>query len=72
LGSSILTAENKDFEVKSPDGAMILKVEAGAKLEWSVQHNGQQIIAPSAISMIWKEAKYSAIMQQSNPPARKK
>ena len=52
LGSSILTAENKDFEVKSPDGAMILKVEAGAKLEWSVQHNGQQIIAPSAISMI--------------------
>ena len=52
LGSSILAAKNKDFEVKSPDGAVILKVEAGAKLEWSVQLNGQQIIAPSAISMI--------------------
>ena len=38
--------------MKSPDGAVILKVEAGAKLEWSVQLNGQQIIAPSAISMI--------------------
>ncbi|MFZ1979449.1 MAG: hypothetical protein WAV76_15955, partial [Bacteroidota bacterium] len=36
LGSSILAAKNKDFEVKSPDGAVILKVEAGAKLEWSV------------------------------------
>ncbi len=52
LGSSILAAKNKDFEVKSPDGAVILKVEAGAKLEWSVQLNGQQIIAPSALSMI--------------------
>jgi alpha-glucosidase len=52
FSSSILAAENKDFEIKSPDGAVILKVEAGAKLEWSVQLNGQQIIAPSAISMI--------------------
>jgi len=52
LSSSILAAENKDFEVKSPDGAVILKVEAGAKLEWSVQYKGQQIIAPSAISML--------------------
>jgi alpha-glucosidase len=51
MSSSILSAESKDFEVKSPDGAVIVKVETGAKLEWSVQIKGQQIIAPSAISM---------------------
>jgi alpha-glucosidase len=51
LSSSILSAESKDFEVKSPDGAVIVKVETGAKLEWSVQIMGQQIIAPSAMSM---------------------
>ena len=51
LSSSILSAESKDFEVKSPDGAVIVKVETGAKLEWSVQIMGQQIIAPSVMSM---------------------
>ena len=43
--------KSKTYEVKSPDGVLILKVEAGAKLQWSVQHKGQQIIMPSAISM---------------------
>ena len=69
LGSSILAAKNKDFEVKSPDGAVILKVEAGAKLEWSVQLNGQQIIAPSAISMILEGGEVlgdNAIIKSSN------
>ena len=52
LISSILTAQKKnEFEVKSPDGAMSVKIEAGAKLEWSVQESGEQIIAPSAISL---------------------
>lgn len=51
LSSSILSAESKDFEAKSPDGAVIVKVETGAKLEWSVQIMGQQIIAPSVMSM---------------------
>ena len=41
----------KVYEVKSPDGAIVLKVESGAKMFWSVQHKGQQLIAPSAISL---------------------
>jgi len=40
------------YEVKSPNGSVTLKVEAGAKLSWSVQHKGQQVIEPSAISLI--------------------
>ncbi len=47
---SILLAQ-KTFDVKSPDGAISLKVEAGAKLLWSVRDSGQELIAPSAISL---------------------
>ena len=41
----------KDFEVKSPDGNVILRVSANEKLRWSVWHKGQQIIAPSSLSL---------------------
>jgi alpha-glucosidase len=49
--SSIYAQKTQFFEVKSPDGNIILKVEAGAKLQWSVMHKGELIIAPSAISL---------------------
>lgn len=53
LSSSILAAQRaNDFEVKSPDGTMSLKVEAGAKLYWSVQYKGEQIIARSPMALI--------------------
>ncbi len=44
--------KTKIYEVKSPNGSITVKVEAGTKLHWSVQHKGQPIIEPSAISMI--------------------
>jgi alpha-glucosidase len=48
----ILSAQKaKVYEVKSPNGSIILKVEAGAKLQWSVQHKGQQLIVLSPISL---------------------
>ncbi len=50
LAPSLLLAQ-KTFDVKSPDGAIDLKVDVGPKLHWSVQDSGQQIIAPSAIAM---------------------
>ena len=53
LGSLMLNAQRtKNYELKSPDGTIILKVEPGTKLQWSVQHKGQQIIVPSSISLI--------------------
>jgi alpha-glucosidase len=53
LSSSLLSAQKlQKFEVKSPDGNIVLNVESGAKLEWSVLHKGEQIIAPSAISLL--------------------
>jgi alpha-glucosidase len=41
----------RSYEVKSPDGSIVLKAEAGTKLLWSVQHKGQQLILPSAASL---------------------
>lgn len=43
--------KGQTFEVSSPNGAIILKVEATSKVVWSVQLKGQQIIAPSVAAM---------------------
>ncbi|HEX8426828.1 glycoside hydrolase family 97 protein [Hymenobacter sp.] len=43
--------KGKTYEVKSQDGNIALKVEAGSKLLWSVQHKGQPLLTPSAISL---------------------
>lgn len=47
----IMAQKNREFEVKSPDGTINLKIVAGNKLEWSVQHRGQQVILPSAMAL---------------------
>lgn len=48
----ILQAQkNQYLTVKSPDENISLKIEIGSKINWSVQHKGQEIIAPSAISI---------------------
>lgn len=41
----------KSFEVKSPNGAIVVKVESDARLQWSVVYKGQPIIAPSVLSI---------------------
>ena len=52
MSTTILSAQKiKSFEIKSFDGNITLNIEAGAKLQWSVQYSGQQIIAPSPISL---------------------
>jgi len=52
MSTSILFAQKiKSFEIKSLDANIAVNIEAGAKLQWSVQYAGQQIIAPSSISL---------------------
>ncbi len=43
--------KQKGFDIKSLDGNIVLHVEAGEKLIWSVQHKGQQMIEPSTVSI---------------------
>jgi alpha-glucosidase len=52
LGILSLSAQkNKDYELKSPDGNITLKITIGPKILWSVMHKEQEIISPSAISL---------------------
>jgi alpha-glucosidase len=49
---TICAQKPKIFEIKSPDGSIALKVEAGPELMWSVLAEGQQIIMPSPVSLV--------------------
>jgi alpha-glucosidase len=52
LSSALLNAQkSKVFDIKSQDGNITLQVETSAKIRWSAQCKGQQIIVPSAISL---------------------
>jgi alpha-glucosidase len=73
LCSSVLYGrQDQSYEVKSPDGNITVQIKAGDKLQWSVQHKEQQMIAPSAISMtlqggqvLGDNAKVSSAKKQS-------
>jgi len=43
--------KSKIIEGKSPDGTMHLKIEIGSTIQWSLNHKGQDIIAPSTVSL---------------------
>lgn len=52
LGPAMLFAgTSKVYEVKSPDGNTVMKLEVGAKMQWSVIHKGQQLVLPSSMAM---------------------
>lgn len=52
------------YQIKSPDGDIVVKIEADSDLQWSVQHKGQQIIAPSSISLTLQAGKFSVETQR--------
>src|SRR5450759_1641365 len=49
LGS--MAQKNKTYQLLSPDGNVVLKIEAGNKLEWSVMFKTQPVISPSTLSL---------------------
>jgi alpha-glucosidase len=52
MSSQLLSAQkSKVIEIKSPDNKIALTLEVGVKTLWSVQCDGQQIIAPSGIAL---------------------
>ncbi len=51
FSTTVISQKSKTYTVTSPDGAITISIEAGDKLQWNVKHSGQQIIAPSPISL---------------------
>lgn len=43
--------DTQHYEIKSPDGDIKLAIHAESRIQWSMYHKGQPIIAPSAISL---------------------
>jgi len=43
--------KNQNFSLASPDGNILVSIETGTKLKWSVKYGQAQIISPSVISM---------------------
>lgn len=46
-----ICAGARSFSVKSPSGNNVITLETGKELVWSVEHDGQQVLEPSALSM---------------------
>ena len=44
-------AKPRDFDVKSPQGAMTLHITVDSAIQWSVTNKGQQVILPSKIAL---------------------
>ncbi|MBC8051985.1 MAG: glycoside hydrolase family 97 protein [Sphingobacteriaceae bacterium] len=55
LASVLITgpsfSQSKDFKLRSPNGKIVMSLEVGEKLSWSVRHENNQVIAPSQISL---------------------
>jgi alpha-glucosidase len=51
LAAAAYSQQEHMIEAVSPGGTVMLRVTWGDKLQWSVMYLGQQIIAPSSISM---------------------
>jgi len=50
--SLVLAQTGKTYQVKSPDGKINISIATGAAVNWSVKHEGTEVILPSEISII--------------------
>lgn len=44
----------KHYLLKSPNGELIINIEVGDKISYSLQHKGKSVIVSSPISMLLK------------------
>ncbi|WP_291125903.1 glycoside hydrolase family 97 protein [Flavobacterium sp. UBA6031] len=51
LSASFAYSQSNVIHVKSPNGKIVMALESGAKISWSVKHENTEVIAPSAISL---------------------
>ncbi|HEY4289047.1 MAG TPA: glycoside hydrolase family 97 protein [Puia sp.] len=74
LAAAPCLAQDKagNFELRSPDGAITVHVNATAQTQWSVDHKGQSIITPSPIALrlqdgevLGEKVRVSSVARQS-------
>src|SRR5436190_14440350 len=50
-GLNLLAQKNKVFQLSSPDNKLVVTINTGQTITWSVTHNGQTILSPSTASL---------------------
>ena len=45
------SAQAQDYELTSPDGKLTIGIHTDGTLQWSIQHDGTQVLLPSAIAL---------------------
>ncbi|EFV27112.1 hypothetical protein HMPREF1007_00778, partial [Bacteroides sp. 4_1_36] len=51
-----MTAQAQQYQLNSPDGKLIVNIEAGKNLNWAIAHDGTSVLLPSDIAMQCTEA----------------
>lgn len=51
LSLTVLSLVAKSYSLSSPDGNVKVTVDAGERLTWSIDFNGETVVAPSAIGL---------------------
>ena len=59
LLSCALTAQAQQYQLNSPDGKLIVNIEAGQALNWAIAHDGTTVLLPSDIAMQCTESERS-------------
>lgn len=51
IAAGTFAQKSKTYQLISPDGKNVVRIDAGGKLQWSVMNNSTEVISPSEISM---------------------
>ncbi len=51
LSTTLYGQKNQNFEVRSPNGKVLVKITTATTLQWSVSHNDQDVLLPSTLAM---------------------
>ena len=49
------SAQAQDYQLTSPDGQLTIGIHTDGTLQWSIQHDGTQVLLPSAIAIEGRE-----------------
>ena len=69
---SQLSAADKNYQLQSPNGQILIDVTAGSKLTYQISYNNQQLLSPSSIDLLLPDGKSVGKDIRVNGAQRKK
>ena len=66
LFTGIFTASAQQYQLNSPNGKLLLTVNAEQNLNWQIEHDGTTVLQPSAIALEGKDEKGKTLIHMGN------